>query len=230
MPALKAVLFDLDNTLIDFISMKRACCRAAVRAMIRSGLGMGERDALGLLFRLYDRHGIEYGLIFEEFLKEAAGGIDYRMLAEGIVAYREEQRRRMKTYPAVVPTLKALRGMGLRLGIVSDAPSVKAWTRLVELGIQGYFDAVVTFEGGEMKPSRKPFLMALEKLGAKPGEAVFVGDWPERDMEGAKRVGMRTIYARYGNVRGAEAEADFVAGSFRDIAPIIMGIASLPGS
>jgi putative hydrolase of the HAD superfamily len=41
--------------------------------------------------------------------------------------------------------------------------------------------------------------MALDSLKIKAGDAIMVGDWPERDVEGAKKVGMRTIFARYGD-------------------------------
>ena len=49
--AIKAVLFDVDNTLIDFMKMKRACCEAAIDAMIDAGLNMSKKDALKVLYR-----------------------------------------------------------------------------------------------------------------------------------------------------------------------------------
>jgi putative hydrolase of the HAD superfamily len=226
---IKAVLFDLDNTLIDFMGMKKACCRAAIKAMIRGGLKMDEKKALDILFKLYDEHGIEYNRIFQEFLKKTAGKVDYKMLAEGIVAYRQTQRKHMKTYPEVKPTLKRLKKMGLKLGIVSDAPSLNGWIRLIELGIQNLFDVVVTFdETGKTKPSKHPFLVALKQLKVKPSETIHVGDNPERDIKGAKLLGIKTIYAKYGNFRNEKADADFTINSFGEILPIIKSLNNLP--
>ncbi|MCK4635104.1 MAG: HAD family hydrolase, partial [Candidatus Aenigmarchaeota archaeon] len=53
-------------------------------------------------------------------------------------------------------------------------------------------------ETGEKKPSKKPFEMAIKKLKLKPDEILFVGENPERDIKGAKSVGMKTALALYG--------------------------------
>ena len=62
---------------------------------------------------------------------------------------------------------------------------------------------VVAFDDtGEKKPSPAPFAKALSLLGVEPSEAVMVGDWAERDVTGAKEIGMKTVFARYGNLFG----------------------------
>jgi len=196
---IKAVLFDLDNTLIDFIHMKKACCRAAVSAMVKAGLKMSEKKALKVLFELYNEAGIEYRYIFQKFLRKVGKKIDYKILSAGIVAYRAAQLKYMKPYPAVKPTLKKLKRKGLKLAIVSDAPRLKAWIRLNELSIANYFDVVVAFgDVKERKPSKLPFRKALRELKMKPSEVLMVGDNPKRDLIGAKRLGMKTCFAKYG--------------------------------
>src|SRR3989338_6026603 len=196
---IKAVLFDLDNTLIDFMTMKNECCAAAIDAMRSEGLKIEREEAIGILFEMFDVHGIEHPEIFQMFIEKVNGKVDYKMLAEGVVAYRRAQGRYRKPYPDVVPVLEKLRTAGLKLGIVSDAPSQKAWIRLVELGIQDYFDVVVTLgDTGELKPSPLPFRKALDMLKIQSNEILFVGDKPERDIAGAKSVGMKTVFARYG--------------------------------
>lgn len=226
--AIKAILFDLDNTLIDFMRMKRESCAAAVEAMIGAGLKLDREEATRILFKLYDQYGIEYPKIFQEFLLKTAGRIDYRLLAEAVIAYRRIQTSYIKAYPNVVPTLMKLREQGLKLGIVSDAPSVNAWLRLVELRIPDFFDIVVTFDDtGEHKPSPLPFKKALDALGFRPEEILFIGDWPERDIVGAKQMGMQTVFARYGYqktpmpARG-EGGADY---EIEDIGELVMIVA-----
>ena len=73
----KAVLFDLDNTLIDFMKMKRICSEAAVSGMIEAGLGLDQNVALKRLFEMYDKYGIEDQEIFDNFLKKKKR--DYEM-------------------------------------------------------------------------------------------------------------------------------------------------------
>ena len=173
---IKAVMFDLDNTLIDFMRMKKGCCRAAVSAMKKAGLRIDRKKALKIMFDLYKEVGIEYKYIFQKFLRQT-GKIDYRVLSAGIAAYRRAQIKYMKPYPAVKNTLKKLKKKGLRLAIVSDAPRLKAWTRLQELGISKYFDAVIAFgDTNQRKPSKLPFKKALQTLKVKPAETLMVGD------------------------------------------------------
>ena len=82
----------------------------------------------------------------------------------------------------------------------TDAPRMSAWTRLVSLGLDSFFDAVVANEDtGKRKPDPAPFRLALERLEVKPEEAIMIGDWAERDMVGAKALGMKTAFARYGD-------------------------------
>ena len=65
----------------------------------------------------------------------------------------------------------------------------------------------------EHKPSPVPFKMALKQLKITPDEALMIGDWPDRDVVGAKKVGIKTIFARYGDTSdiknsGADWEVD----------------------
>ena len=89
--------------------------------------------------------------------------------------------------------------------------------RLVALGIHNLFDVVVTFEDtGKQKPDPAPFQRALEFLRIEAGDALMVGDWAERDMTGAARLGIGTVFARYGDVfdtidPGADHEINDIA-------------------
>ena len=75
--------------------------------------------------------------------------------------------------------------------------------RIYYLNLYHYFDVVITFDdSGERKPSSKPFQLCLKTLNLEPKETIMVGDWPERDMVGAKKIGMRTAFARYGDTFG----------------------------
>jgi len=220
---IKAVLFDLDNTLIDFMRMKKASVNAAVEAMIAAGVRLNKEEATKTLYEIYDQYGIEYQEIFQLFLKKTHKKVDYRILASGIVAYRKVQMRFIEPYANVIPTLLNLKIAGLKLGIVSDAPRLRAWLRLVEMRLHDFFDAVVCFEDTrKLKPNRLPFATALNKLKVTANQCVMVGDWPERDIKGAKQIGMKTIFARYGSVKDIKnSGADFDISNVADIPAII---------
>ncbi|MEM4255110.1 MAG: HAD-IA family hydrolase [Candidatus Norongarragalinales archaeon] len=223
--ALKAALLDLDDTLVDFLKMKRNSVMAAAKAMRAAGLKMSEQEAFEKIFAIYEKHGWEDQKAFQRLLHKTSGKIDYKILAHGILAYRKEKTARLALHDSVKETLNALKAKGLKLGIVTDAPKLQAYTRLVALGIEDYFDAVVCFEDTRAyKPSELPFKKALSQLGLKPQEVLFVGDWLDRDIIGAGKVGMKTAWAKYGDEEKKLKDGvkpDFVLESFRDLLKIV---------
>ena len=197
---IKAIIFDLDNTLVDFMLMKTRAVDAAIYAMIDSGLHISYDEAVNRINSIYNKEGIEYQQVFDSFLNEIYGKVDYKIISAGIVAYRTAREAALKPYPTVFPTLIELIKMGLKLAVVSDAPSKEAWLRLSYLNFHHLFDVVITYdEAREKKPSAAPFNLALKKLNIKAEECLMIGDWAERDMVGAKAVGMKTVFARYGD-------------------------------
>ena len=74
---IKAVIFDLDNTLIDFMTMKKLSCDAAVSAMIGAGLNVNKSKAMKELFNLYDKYGLEEKTIFQKLLKASVFSNSY---------------------------------------------------------------------------------------------------------------------------------------------------------
>ncbi len=219
----KAVVFDVDNTLVDFMKMKDAAVAAAIDAMIDAGLDLTHEQAHKRIYEIYSERGIEFQQVFDEFLKSVLGYIDYRILANGILAYRRGREGVLVAYPHVRMALLRLVRNGLALGVVSDAPKLQAWMRLCSLGVDEFFDVVVTFDDtGRRKPAPEPFQKALELLGVAPHEAVMVGDWAERDIVGAKTIGMYTVFARYGDTFGTQhSGADFEIGDILELIPVI---------
>jgi len=214
-----AILFDLDNTLIDFTNMKKMSCQAAISAMIGGGLPLNKEKAFKELFELYGVHGIENTKIFQKFLKKFLGKIDYRILSKGISAYRKVQTSFLEPYPDVRPTLIKLKEKGLTLGIVSDAPRIKAWVRLSETNLEDFFDVVITLgDAKRLKPHKNPFQKAIRELKINPNKILFVGDNPQRDILGAKKAGMKTALAKYGQVfKSNKIKADFELNRFSEL-------------
>ena len=200
---IKGVIFDLDNTLVDFMRMKREAVSAAIHSMIDAGLQLSADEAQARIDTIYKERGIEFQNVFDQLLYDVFQKVDYKSLSAGIIAYRRAREAALVPYPHVNLTLVELIKRGVKLAVVSDAPGREAWLRLCYLNFHHMFDAVVTFEDtGERKPGPAPFRKALELLNLQPSEAVMVGDWAERDIVGAAAVGMTTVFARYGDTFG----------------------------
>lgn len=220
---IKAIIFDLDNTLLDFIKMKQFSVKAAITAMNEAGLEVNEEKAYQDIFDLYVEKGWENQQVFDDYLKQTVGKVSNKILAAGIVSYRRAREATLLVYPNVNKTLIELIKMGIKLAVVSDAPSREAWMRLYYLNLHHVFEPVLTYDDtGVRKPSAKPFKMALDVLNVEPEEALMIGDWPERDVVGAKQIGMKTIFARYGDTFGTiDSGADWDVNDIYEVVGII---------
>jgi len=220
---IKAIIFDLDNTLVDFVAMKRHAIDAAIGAMMDAGMNLTHEQIKSRIDKIYEELGWEYQQVFDKLLQDTLGYVDHRMLSAGIIAYRRAREAALKPFPHVTATIMHLVKMGIKLAVLSDAPAREAWLRLCYINFHHIFDVVVTFDDtGERKPSPKPFLLALQKLQVQPHEAIMIGDWAERDMVGAKNVGMITGFARYGEAFGAgEVNADYDITDIKQIISIV---------
>lgn len=226
---LKAILFDLDNTLLDFSGFKRESALAAAKAIKQAGVPHDEKLIYNKIFEIYEKKGIEYQLTFNEVLHEL--GIENpsqfeRAKQAAIIAYTKKKFDLIKPRQKVIQTLNSLKGK-YKLGIVTDAPKDKAWQRLILSGLDGYFFPVVTFSDTNVhKPSTTPFKRALVFLKEMPSECLYVGDNPERDIIGAKKAGMHTCLAKYGCIDYKEEMdvADYAIGKFETLADIVKEI------
>ena len=220
---IRAIIFDLDNTLLDFVKMKQFAVKAAITAMIEAGLNVDEEKAYQDIFDLYVEKGWENQQVFDDYLNQTVGKVSNKILAAGIDSYRRAREATLLVYPNVNKTLIELIKMGIQLSVVSDAPSRAAWMRLYYLNLHHVFDPVLTFDDtGVRKPSPKPFEMALEIMKSTPDEVLMIGDWPERDVVGAKQIGMKTIFARYGDTFGTvDSGADWDVNDIYELVDIV---------
>lgn len=220
---IKGVIFDVDNTLTDFMRAKRMAVDAAVEMMIDAGLKTDKDAFVEKIFDIYWKDGVEDQNIFDKVLKKEFGHIDYKVLAAGIIGYRRAKAGTMALYPHVDMTLIELMKMGIQMVALSDAPKLAVYLRIVGLGLHNYFDHIVTAEDtGVKKPDPRAFRKALEVMNAKPEVTLMVGDWADRDIVGAKGLKIRTAWAKYGNTFDTkESGADFELDDIYQLVDII---------
>jgi len=220
-----AVLFDLDNTLLDFWNFKQEAARAAAKAMVKKGLPEKEDKIYKRIFEVYDEYGVEYQKTFYQVIHpyKLEIGQAERIQQAAIVAYLETKFRVLKPYPGVMPTLNKIK-KHTKIGIVTDAPRNKAWMRLVISGLDGLFETVVTTDDTKVrKPHRAPFESALRRMNINAKDTLFVGDNNDRDMLGAKNLGMKVCMAKYGEKlpRTKEVKLDYEIKNFKELLKII---------
>ena len=226
---IKAVIFDLDNTLLDFMKMKSSSIKSAIDGMIEAGLDLDREKTSDEIYDIYDKKGYEYQDVLSEFITGKVGKLDYKILAGGIVEYKKAKEKSLNLYPDVYETLISISKLGLKLGIVSDAPSREAWIRLYTVKIHDLFDEVVTYnDTGVHKPGKEPFELMIRRLNVDFQNCIMIGDWPDRDIKGAKQLGMKTAFAKYGSTQNiSHSGADYDLEHITDIVNIIKDLNNL---
>src|SRR5262249_22207377 len=119
---IRAIVFDLDNTLVDFMKMKSDAVEAAIDGMLDAGLKLPRDAVKARIDAIYQEHGLEYQRVLDALLQSELGRVDPKILASGIVAYRRARESALVLYPHVQMTLLELAKRGIKLGVVSDAP------------------------------------------------------------------------------------------------------------
>ena len=223
---IKAIIFDLDNTLIDFMQMKEESCRAAIQAMIGAGLKMDQKVAFCSLMETYYRLGLESDFAFTQFLKKNKQ-FDHKILAAAINKYQETKAGYVRSYPNVKLVLQSLAEKGLVLSIVTDAPKTKAYQRLLLMGIEQYFEFVVGFEDTNVKKhTGLPLELAIKLLkkegpDIKNSEILMVGDSIKRDLIPATKLGLKTAIAKYGQLSKENGTVDYELENITDLTKIV---------
>jgi putative hydrolase of the HAD superfamily len=182
--AIRAVIFDLWDTLIDFDPV----IGRAFQDRVAERLGR-DPDELATLW-VEGRGRRESGPL-RDYLLELGAEED---AAEELAALRlESTRPLLKPRPGTLETLAELRRRGYALGLITVCSEdvERLWE---ETPFADMFDAAVfSCSVGLRKPDPRIYHLALDELGVDPGEAIFVGDGANDELAGAERVGMRAV-------------------------------------
>jgi beta-phosphoglucomutase len=204
--SLKAVLWDLDGTLVDSEEFHWLSWRDTMRV---EGIELTYDQFLASFGQRNDR-------ILAKWLPGADPARAQRIGDEKEAAYRRlVETHGLKPLPGAREWLLALRQSGWKQSIASSAPRQNVVTMLRVLGLQHYLDAIVAAEDVTIgKPDPQVFLMAAEKLATPPARCIVVED-AAAGVEGGRRGGMRTI----GVTRNGTLDADVFVRSLEELPP-----------
>ena len=196
---IRAVLFDLDDTLYD----QRAWLAGAWEAVAGAAAGFGvPAPALAAALGEIAAEGSDRGRIIDRALERVGwAGVPVEPLVQ---AFRSHTPRCLPCFPGVPAALAQLRARR-PIGLVTDGDPRIQRPKLAALDLSDAFDVVVlSDELGRQyrKPHPAPFLAALAGLGVGPAEALFVGDRPDKDVAGAAAAGMSCVRVLTGEYAG----------------------------
>jgi len=192
---LRAVLFDLDGTLLDTAPDMVGALNTLRR---EEGLDPLPFEAV----RPAVSHGAARVVMcgFPDADASLAGELARRFVA----IYRGALSEGTRLFPGMGDVLDALDARGLKSGIVTNKPAWLTDPLLEQLGLRARFVCVVSGDTvAERKPHPMPLLHAAALAGVDPGECLYVGD-AERDVQAAHAAGMPAVVAAYGYLDAGE--------------------------
>ncbi len=204
------VIFDLGSTLIHFEGDWPAVFAEADQVLCRSleAQGLGDfnatftQDFRGRMASHHQRREQDFieaptTTILAETLA-ATGRVDVsqKILQAAVDAMYAASQANWQVETDAAQALHELQEMGYRLGILSNAGDDNdVQTLVVNSGLQGFFDYVISSAAiGIRKPDPRTFALSLAQWGARPDQAVMVGDTLDADILGANNVGIHSVW------------------------------------
>lgn len=187
---MKAVLFDLDQTLVD---RDAAVVHYLEELGHHRGLPVGAHEPFRQRFLALDQHG--YGDKRELFQTLAAEFALAATAEELRTHFQTNVWRGCRLLDGMAETLEELRARGFRLGIITNGSVESQSAKVAVCGLSRWMDVVlISAAEGLRKPDPAIFARAARRLNVESTECVFVGDCPVRDVQGAHGAGMRAVW------------------------------------
>jgi HAD superfamily hydrolase (TIGR01509 family) len=221
---IKAVIFDLDGTIVDFNIDFKAARAEVVHLLTQQNLPsslLSVNESVFVTLKKAKKRMKENGEEEQEFIT----------LKEKVVAlverYESEAAQKTNVIPSILETLKTLRKMKLKIALFTANGEKSTNYILRHFRLRQFFDAIIARESVlAVKPDPVHLEAALKALKVKPEEAIVVGD-SVRDMECARRLKVLAVGVTTG-ISSPEAltnaGADYLASSSADIPTLVKQI------
>lgn len=192
---LRAVLFDLDGTLLDRETCVRNCIESQFTRFQDRLPSVGPKKFVALFSALDKRGYVPKKAVYEALGLEM--GIREELAAALMDDYFQTYPKFCAGFRNMLVTLTTLKERGMKLAIVTNGAVAFQLAAIRELAIEHLFDTIAISEAeGVRKPDSRIFNLVLRRLRTAPAEAIFIGDHPEIDIRGAQNAGMRAIWKR----------------------------------
>ena len=223
---IRAILFDLDDTLYDEMQFVRGGFEA-VSSYTSKNANVNQNVVYQLLLDVLEKHG--RGQTFDIALKKL--GLYNKNLIPKLVEVYRTHKPKLSLYSEVRTVLSTLRKQGYKLGLITDGNVEVQRNKVEALKIKDFFDCIIfSDEYGieKQKPNPFPYQKALKELKASARETIYVGDNPYKDFVSAKRLGIHTVRIMRGQYKNVTLNKEFEAeyqiinlGELIDIVPQI---------
>jgi uncharacterized cofD-like protein len=200
---MKAIIFDLDDTLYDCTgSLLEASRKRAARAMVNAGLPCTEEKAYLLQKELSEKHGPYYP-VFNEISNKFNMG--HELVRTALKAYNSNEVTNIQLFPDVVPTLKKLAQEKYKLFLLTTGIYERQYKKIELLNLKPYFDEIIINDQEVGLLMEDSFEAIVRKYSLSPQNIVVVGDRVRGELRIAKSKGMVTVQMLHGRFKDETA-------------------------
>ncbi|AZS15981.1 HAD family hydrolase [Paenibacillus lutimineralis] len=194
--SIKAILFDLDNTLMDRDwTFQQFALQLIEECLIE--VSAEERERLIAYMIESDADGYREKQGYFRELIERLPWVERPDLDELTRYYELNYMTHARAMNHAVWTLEQCRALDLRLGIITNGRSEVQHGKIDQLGLRPFFDTIIVSGDIDIKkPDPRIYRTALERLGTAAEETIIVGDHPRNDIWGAANIGIRGVWLR----------------------------------
>jgi len=206
MGRVKAIFFDLDDTLFDCSgSIIEDARKRAAEAMVGTGFPRPVGQAYKMQVRLFEKFGPMEN-IFDRMCDKAKCTKDERrrIVKAAFKAYNSSNVKHIRLYPDAKPMLRKLRKKGIKLVLITSGIYERQHKKIKILGLEGFFDIVKIHDIEKDSSKFGKFKKAMETLELSPGQIVAVGDKVSSEIKMANRLGVtsvRLLRGRFGKMK-----------------------------
>ncbi|WP_188634369.1 HAD family hydrolase [Lentibacillus kapialis] len=222
---LKAVVFDLDGTLLNRDESLKIFIEQQYKRLSEWLLHIPKDKYIKRFIELDNRGYVWKDKVYKQLINEF--GIEEITWEELLQDYLSYFKENCVPFSNLISMLEELKRNNIQIGMITNGKGQFQMDNIKALDINKYTDTILISEWeGIKKPDPKIFKAALEKLDVSAKESIFVGDHPEKDVKAAQSIGMKTIWKKgdqWGNVK-----ADFIVDDLEEIPQIINQLNSEP--
>lgn len=215
---IKAVIFDLDGTLLNRDESVRIFIGKQYERLNKWVKHVPKAKYITRFIELDQRGYVWKDKVYQQLINEFdITGLTWEEMLQD---YVRNFKGSCVPFTNLIGMLEELKNNSLALGMITNGKGQFQMDNIKALGIQSYFKTILISEWEEMKkPDPQLFKKASDELNVLPAECVFVGDHPEKDVKAAQRVGMKGIWKK--DDQWGDVEADYVVEDLRKIPLII---------
>jgi putative hydrolase of the HAD superfamily len=212
---IKAVLFDLDGTLLNRDSSLQQFVADQYHRFFTCLNHISQANYMERFVQLDCHSHVWKDRVYQTLVTEfEISGLSWEKLLDD---YETHFMLHCVPFPHINEMLTLLKQQGYLLGIITNGLGIFQTRSIEGLEIQDYFDTILISEIEQMrKPQAEIFKRGVQRLGVLAEEAVYIGDHPEVDIMGAKGAGLRAIWKR-NSTWTASQDADAVINDLNEI-------------